>query len=160
MRERGNEREGEGGGGGRRGRGRKETRKFRIPNTLLHFTINYDSSLSFSTPTPTHILLYIKFSPDVPPPTSPSSFLPPLHVPQTLPKSQPSHTRPGSASVAQRHAGRCWQGGRRWHGTDASGESLSQTSRPWGSSCNVLSIVSGHQMWDHLPHQTIHLYCV
>ena len=132
----------------------------RITNTSLHFTTNYDSSLPFSTPTPTHTLLHIKHPPQMPPLPSPSSFLPPLHIPQTLPKSQPSHTRPGSASVAQRRAGRYWQGGKRWHGMDVSGESRSQTSRPSGFSCNVLSTVSGHQMWGRLPHQTLRLYYV
>lgn len=132
----------------------------RIPYTLLHFTTNYDSCLSSFTPTPTHLLLYIKLSSQMSSSPLPSSFPPPLHIPQTLPKSQPSHTRQGFASVAQRPAGKCWQGGRRWHGTDASDESQSQTSRPLGSSCNVLSAVSGHRMRDHLQHQTHPLYCV
>ena len=83
----------------------------------------------------------------------------PLYTPQTLSKSQSSHTHEGSVSAVQRFVGRCWQEGRMLNGRDASDKLLTQTSRPMGSSCNVLSVVSGHWMWGHLPHQIYHRYC-
>ena len=97
RRERG--KEGEGEGGGRReegggGRKRRRGKEMRITNTSLHFTTNYNSSLPFSTPTPTHTLLHIKQPPQMPSLPSPSSLLPPYTYLKLFPKaSLPIHVR-------------------------------------------------------------------